>query len=240
MTLLVLLFLPLLVGLGLWQLFRAEEKRTLLLNYQQLQLQPTVNLDVLLSEEQWTDYLPVYLHGQFDGERYWLLDNRPRNGFTGYEIVAPFVTDDYIVLVNIGWVRSSPERSRLPVIDLPKGLTRVTGHFYTPQRNALISTSESDLPMSWPKRVLQLDWATVRQDLDLSNSEKKLVTKTVRIDSEDTAALVTDWSPVNINPTKHTAYAFQWFAMTLALIILYGWYLYSEVKASKKEQDENQ
>ncbi|MBT8124593.1 MAG: SURF1 family protein, partial [Gammaproteobacteria bacterium] len=114
MTLLVLSFLPLLVGLGLWQLFRAEEKRTLLLNYQRLQLQPTVNLN-LLKEEQWTDYLPVHLHGKFDGKRYWLLDNRSRNGFTGYEIVVPFATDEYIVLVNIGWVRSSPERSRLPV-----------------------------------------------------------------------------------------------------------------------------
>ena len=241
MTLLVLLFLPLLVSLGLWQLSRAEEKERLLLSYRQLQLEQPVNLDAL-TEQQSIDYLPVYLQGKFDSARYWLLDNRSRNGHTGYEVVAPLITDQHLVLVNIGWVRSSPERNRLPIIDLPAGSIRVVGHLYTPQKNALMSTGESDLPMDWPKRVLQIDWNVVARQLGFSNSDfshngRMLATKTVRIDAEDPVALVTDWSPVNINPAKHKAYAFQWFAMTVALLILYGWFLYSESRMSNNEQD---
>ena len=237
MTLLVLLFLPLLVGLGLWQLARAEEKQALLSSYQQLQTKSSVDLDYL-TPEQWTDYLPVYLQGTFNRENYWLLDNRSRNGYTGYEVVAPFVTDQYVVLINIGWVRSSPERSRLPVIDLPAGSTKVAGHLYTPQKNALMNTSESDLLIEWPKRVLQIDWDTVVRDLGFSSEGKILATKLVRIDSEDPTALVTDWSPVNINPTKHKAYALQWFAMAVALLILYSWFLYSETRAQQTDHQQ--
>ena len=237
MTLLVLLFLPLLVSLGLWQLTRAEEKQTLLLSYQQLQTEPKVNVDSLTAE-QLTNYLPVSLQGTFDRERYWLLDNRSRNGSTGYEVLVPFVTDYYVVLVNIGWVRASPDRSELPAIDLPTDLIKIAGHLYTPQKNALIANGATDLPIPWPKRVLQIDWDAVERHLDVADSGKMLLTKTVRVDSADPVALVTDWSPVNINPMKHKGYAFQWFAMSVALLILYGWYLYSETKLLSNGKDE--
>ena len=230
------------MSLGLWQLTRAQEKQGLLLSYQQLQTKPSVNLEYLAAE-QWADYLPVYLQGSFNRENYWLLDNRSRNGHTGYEVVVPFTANRHIALVNIGWVRSSPERSRLPVIDLPAGTIKVSGHLYTPQKNVLINTGDSDLPAEWPKRVLQIDWKKVIRDLNLENSGKVLVTKVVRVDTDDPVALVTDWSPVNINPVKHRAYAYQWFAMALALLILYVWYLYSEThsenKSSENEKDES-
>ena len=237
MTLLVLLFLPLLVSLGLWQLARAQEKQTLLLSYQQLQTEPKVNVDSLTAE-QLTNYLPVSLQGTFDRERYWLLDNRSRNGSTGYEVVVPFVTDYYVVLVNIGWVRASPDRSELPAIDLSADRIKIVGHLYTPQKNALIANGATDLLIPWPKRVLQIDWDALERHLDVADSGKMLLTKTVRVDSADPVALVTDWSPVNINPMKHKGYAFQWFAMSVALLILYGWYLYSETKLLSNGKDE--
>ena len=80
----------------------------------------------------------------------------------------------------------------------------------------------------WPKRVLQINWQAVAHHLKLSNSDKVLVTKLLNIDSEEAVALVTDWSPVNVSPAKHNAYAMQWFAMSVALLILYGWYLRTE------------
>lgn len=239
MTLLVSLLLPLLVSLSLWQLARAQEKQTLLLNYQQLQVKRKANLESLTAE-QWVDYLPVYLQGTFNREHYWLLDNRSRNGRVGYEVVAPFIAGQSIVLVNIGWVSASPERSSLPVIDLPARIVKVAGHLYTPQKNLLVNTGESDLPIPWPKRVLQIDWETVTRDLDLANSGTILVTKILRVNSEDPIALVTDWSLVNIKPAKHKGYAFQWFAMAVALLILYGWYLKSAYNTSKTEKDKGQ
>jgi surfeit locus 1 family protein len=232
-ALLVSLLLASLVSLGLWQLARAQEKQTLLLNYQQLQIKPKVNLESLVTE-QWVDYLPVYLQGKFNREHYWLLDNRSRNGRTGYEVVVPFIAGQHVVLVNIGWVVAAPERSSLPMINLPAAIVKVAGHLYTSQKNLLVNSGASDLTIPWPKRVLQIDWETVAQDLDMTNSGTILVTKIMRIDSEDPVALVTDWSPVTVQPAKHRAYAFQWFAMALALLILYGWYLKSAYPTSKK------
>ena len=96
-----------------------------------------------------------------------------------------------------------------------------------------------NLPIPWPKRVLQIDWEVVRRDLNPANSGQMLVTKILRIDSGNPIALVTDWSPVNINPAKHKGYAFQWFSMAIALLILYGWYLHSETKTLENEKDDS-
>ena len=37
------------------------------------------------------------------------------------------------------------------------------------------------------------------------------------------AALTIDWPVINVTPEKHTAYAVQWFAMALVLLLLYLW-----------------
>lgn len=231
-TLLVLLSLPSLAGLGVWQLLRAQEKQALLLSYQQLQAKPKVNLRYLTAPQR-VDYLPVYLQGHFDRKHYWLLDNRSRNSRAGYEVVVPLIADQLVILVNIGWVHAALERSRLPIIDLPAGPMTVAGHLYTPQKNPFISTGESDLAIPWPKRVLQIDWEIVTRDLGLAGNGATLVEKILRVDADDPVALEANWMLVNVDPSKHQAYAFQWFALLTALLILYGWHLKSAVDLSK-------
>lgn len=77
------LILPVLVSLGFWQLSRADEKQALLDAAQARRGQPAVDVAQL---EAFPNYLPVYADGEFDSERYWLLDNRIRQGQFGYEI----------------------------------------------------------------------------------------------------------------------------------------------------------
>ena len=53
---------------------------------------------------------------------------------------------------------------------------------------------------------------------------KKLSTKfydfSLRLNASEIGALKTGWPVVNVQPGKHTGYAFQWSALALALIVL--------------------
>jgi cytochrome oxidase assembly protein ShyY1 len=44
----------------------------------------------------------------------------------------------------------------------------------------------------------------------------------VRIDSGQPGALEVDWQVINVSPAKHHGYAVQWFAMALALAVIFG------------------
>jgi len=245
-TALVIVLLPLLTGLGLWQLQRADEKRQLLLHYQQQQAKEAIDIEHVNSLSQidsstqvTTTYRRVFMSGYFDTERYWLLDNRSRDGRMGYEVVMPFVGDDITLLVNRGWVAANQDRSQLPTLETPSGQVVVEGTLYEPQKNAIFSSVESDWVLPWPKRVLQLDIVQAEQSLNLSlyptllRINKELTQqRNNHIDDKANIGLVTQWVVVNMKADKHDGYALQWFTMAVALLFFYVWMLIKAVNES--------
>jgi surfeit locus 1 family protein len=229
LSLLVLLFMPLLLRLGFWQAERAEEKQQLLAVYQQQRNLPAQNFAELLNNNIDVSYRPIIIAGTYDANSYWLLDNQPRQGKVGYEVIMPLQVDIKVdsqlikstILVNRGWIKASRLRSDLPIIDTPSDSITIKGYFYTPSKNAIFSNIESnssDLSQVWPKRVLAL---TTQQ------AEKVLATtvypQVLRINDQSPSALITDWPVINTLPEKHYGYSVQWFAMALALFFLYVW-----------------
>ena len=239
LSLLVLLFLPLLLRLGFWQADRAEEKQQLLAVYQQQQNLPAQNFTALDSSNIDLSYRPVILTGTYDQGSYWLLDNQPRQGKVGYEVVMPLHVEMQVgsqqmkqtVLVNRGWIKAPRLRSDLPNIETPSGQLTIEGYFYTPSQNAIFRdmanssdiNNSSDLSNSasletWPKRVLSLN---------VQQAEKTLATsvypQVLRINDENPSAFITEWPVINTLPEKHYGYSVQWFAMALALVFLYAW-----------------
>lgn len=230
-SLFVLLFLPVLISLGLWQLERAKEKQQEWLVYQQRQDLPAIPLTTLATSEL-KKYQNIELVGTYDTERYWLLDNQPRAGRSGYELVMPLFTEQGIALINRGWVEASPRREQLPSIETPTGSVTIKGYLYPSQENAIFNKSASDLALAWPKRVLQLKLGEAMRELS-KNSENVNKAEAVlgksfvlRIQRHSPGALVTDWPVINTRPEKHRGYAVQWFAMAFALVSLYVWLLY--------------
>ncbi|MBX2809112.1 MAG: SURF1 family protein [Cellvibrionaceae bacterium] len=218
--LLVVIVLPLFIKLGFWQLARAEQKRQLLSVYQQQQNLPPVLLPEGFadkSRESIVLYRKLMARGVFDPTRYWLLDNRTRAGRAGYEVLMPLVTGDNTLLVNRGWVPAPLLREQLPQIVTPEGEVDVQGYGFAPKKNPLLKTSDSDLSQPWPKRVLQVDLQRAATELNA-----KLYPVLLRLHADSEAALVTQWPLVNSHPEKHQAYALQWFAMAVALCLLYG------------------
>ena len=222
-TLFAIFFLPLLISLGNWQLSRAEEKQQRQTVYQQLSQLPAIPLSEL-NQDAYQTYRKVELRGVFDRERYWLLDNRSREGRSGYEVLMPLIGDSQgLVLVNRGWLQAPANRERLPDFETPEGEITIQGYLYPAETNAWFKHSESDLLRNWPQRVLQLDPTAGAEVLG-----EKVFPFIIRLDDLSEGALITAWPLINSGPEKHTAYAWQWFAMALALCLLYVWVLFKK------------
>lgn len=223
LTLLVLLLLPVLLRLGFWQLSREGEKRELQALYEQRLAGapvPIGNLDPQADLQ----YQPVTLQGSFDNERYFLLDNRVHRGRVGFEAIVPFVTGSgQLVFINRGWLPSTGDREHLPAVEAVAGELQLEGTVHVPLGEALV-LGESKPGASWPKLVQQADSTAALTALWNADTRLQVFPWTVRLAATSPAVLERNWTVVNTGPEKHRGYAVQWFAMALALVLLYLYY----------------
>jgi len=207
--------LPLLIGLGFWQLDRAEQKQVLLDSWQQ-----AVPSQILPLEHEMTrgGYKAVILKGVFERERYFLLDNRVRKGRAGYEAVALFTVDSgRNVLVNLGWVLASQDRGVLPEVEVPKGQQTISGSVRVIEKGfALLGDDLAG--EGWPKVIQQLDVETISSRLVTGIEPLE-----IRLTDQLVPGLDLNWPVVNMKPEKHLGYAVQWFAMAFSLLCLLVW-----------------
>lgn len=204
-------FLPLLVGLGIWQLERAGEKQSQLKQWQQ-------QAGSMSWPEQQASGLavgqPVTVTGQY-GEVSWLLDNRTRDGAPGYEVLTLFFPEQGSpVVVNRGWLQAPRRRDQLPEISRPTGTLRVEGRLSEFPEPPVLKTVPSE-DGGWPKRTQSLSHA---QALDIQNNVAGLVLRLSG--TEQPGAYRADWAPDRMGPQTHYGYALQWFSLAVALVIL--------------------
>lgn len=206
-----LLILPVLVSLGFWQLRRADEKQALLDAAEARRDQAPVDIAQLST---FPNYLPVYARGEFDRQRYWLLDNRIRQGQFGYEIIALFELDDgRKLLVERGWIAADASRQTLPELDWPEGSVRIQGELYRSTEQPFSLGEET--PQGWPRRQQWL------QEERLHEEFGSLLPTTLMLSELSPAALRTNRVLVNVSPQKHQGYAVQWFAMAAVLGVIF-------------------
>lgn len=220
-TLFTLVMVPLMIGLGFWQLARADEKAALAADFAAKQARPPISLlllDGLSSAE--LAYLPVTLEGRLDSARYFLLDNRMRGGAFGNEVVEVLSSahDDRLYLVNRGWVPADPARLSLPEVSRVEGFVSLSGYVYVaPDKPYLLG--EQQLESGWPKRVQALEVDVIANALGVSGDQ--LYPYPLRLNADSVGALLTDWQVVNQSPAKHTGYAVQWFTMAAVLALFW-------------------
>ncbi len=215
-SLLTLALLPLMVSLGLWQLSRAEQK-----NQIQNDFNDRANLvaNSLPSDTTDINYLSVRLEGAFDNERVFFLDNRTYQGRVGYEVLLPFtVSTGELVLVNRGWVQAPATRAELPPIE-PAQQAIIEGQFYRPDKPTLLLEEQDYSNQTWPIVIQSVEMETLSRLL-----AAPLYPYQVRLKAESFSALTADWPVVTTSPEKHTAYAVQWFAMAVALVL---WFVFA-------------
>lgn len=216
LTLFTLSMLPLLLALGCWQLDRAEEKRQLEERMAEARAQAPVPLARLpsLTDQAWRR---VYVQGMLDPQRIWLLDNRTRAGVAGVEVIQLFRPGDggEPLLLNRGWL-AWPERSTLPTVQTP-GQPVLVEALVLPAVEQGFSLGENRAS-GWPRLISRVELEVMAEQAGLAASPPLL-----RLEQPGLASLVLDWPDLPTSASKHTGYAVQWFAMALALSILFFW-----------------
>lgn len=220
-TLFCAVMVPLMSGLGLWQLQRAEEKTALAAAWEQRQRQRPAPLGELWEEPAASlAYRPVQLRGTFLQDAYFLLDNRMHRGRFGYEVLGILQLEGGgAALVNRGWTAADPSRRELPEVAWPRAPVDLSGHVYVAP-GAPYLLAEQQLQPGWPKRIQAVEMDKLTPPATALTGDG-LFPYPVRLDPGVPAALTVDWQVVNVSPDKHRGYAAQWFIMAAVLSIFY-------------------
>lgn len=209
-----LAFFPVLIGLGLWQLDRAEQKRELLSAEEQQKSLPPLPIESVIATTNTLDlqHRQVVATGNVDTTKVFFLDNRTFSGRVGYEAIVLMAVDGVgTLLVNLGWIAAPASRDMLPSIEIP-GAMSVRGSLWKPTENRMIRQLENST--GWPKRIQLINLQSVSALL-----ERPVIDYVLRIDRDDPHALSVNWTVANVSPQKHIGYAVQWFTMALALAV---------------------
>ncbi len=226
-----ILMLPLLVLLGFWQLDRAKQKQTIqqALEHQQ-DLGPIAwheytgpvitEPDAALVEGAGDpaasmSFRQIRLEGHYETDKTWLVENQIYQGRNGYHVVTPLILPDGArVLVNRGWIMGTGYRDSLPTIETPAGALELLGELRTPSLNRLLAGSHAG-GGDWPRQILSMDPAEAARDL-----EGPVWSHMVYPQADMPGVFIRNFQPITITADKHLGYAFQWFGMAIALIVL--------------------
>ena len=224
----VALLLPLLLGLGFWQLSRAEEKRALLADFAAREHAEPMSVAEL---ERRADlaHLRIRLRGQFDEQHSLLLDNRQRGGKVGVELLQPFYdqSSGLWLLVNRGWL-PWPDRRTPPQFTTPEQPLELLARVHVPVGEPFQLQAD---PASgdWPRLITAVEPEHLWRQLGRGGLAYE-----VRLEPGP-AAYQAEWPLLAMSPDKHTGYAVQWFALAAALV---GLYLYLGIHTSRQSARE--
>jgi surfeit locus 1 family protein len=204
-------------SLGLWQLGRAEQKLERQAAVEARQALPAVDGAALRkADPQALMHRSVVLRGTWDSRHTVFLDNRQMRGMAGFFVVTPLKLEGGgAVLVERGWApRDFRQREKLPAVQTPEGMIEVTGRIAPP-----------------PARLYQFagaDTGTIRQNLDLEayRAETGLSLPDFAVTQHGAASegLLRDWPQAGSGSEKNYGYAFQWWAISALIAILYVWF----------------
>jgi surfeit locus 1 family protein len=210
------------IGLGVWQLGRAQEKQDLMdrrLDRANLmepgevrRWQPTVTADDL-------DQQRIRITGRWLHDKTIALDNRARDGQAGVHILTPVLLNDLSILwVNRGWLAKPPGVMTLPAIPVPTDPVGLEAVMLGSVMKRMELSSNPD----------QLRQGPLWQNFDWDAAEAWLPGDAWPVIawqiSDNGDGLVRAIPEVRSDVPKHMGYATQWFLLT-ALALFFAWRL---------------
>ena len=205
--------------LGRWQLNRAEQKEAIQSRLEhQGELPPLAGQTVITSNDPGALLQrKVFVQGRWLVNKTIFLDNRPMGGRQGLYVVTPLELEDgqAVVLVQRGWVpRNFMDRSLVPVIGTLSGTVAIEGRIVPP-----------------PSKLYEFAAAEsghIRQNLDIKSFSAEIGVPlqlwTIQQLGAESDGLSRQWPMVSAGIEKHYGYAFQWFALSALIAILYVWF----------------
>lgn len=203
-------------GLGGWQISRGLEKRA-----QQELYSDDAGFSAWSPGAEVRPYQRLKVSGQFDTEHQFLLENIILNGRYGYYVVTPLITseDMPVLLVNRGW----KERTDAPVTAADLAVStnemEVRGRAGSLPKAGYKMGDAIPLGSPWPKRAVYPNTAEIVAALGRDVQPFVLL-----MEPGDDLGFVRHWTPEEMGPGRHFAYALQWFAMGAVLAVLLIWH----------------
>lgn len=200
-------------GLGIWQLHRAEEKRSLLALYHtQVQRAP-----IPLSAQTTQQYQRVMGQAQSRLPVTFLLDNQHHEHQFGYDVLTPLLlTDGRVLIVDQGWIAGDPSRMTVPDMTQFTQPLQFLGQIYYPASHPLVLGETLEIKTPNLVVIETLDLALIGQFL-----HKSVYPFIIRQSAEQSSAWVRDWAIVASSPLRHIGYAIQWFCFALGVGMMY-------------------
>ncbi len=216
-TLATLLVLPVLVSLGLWQLDRAQQKREMYAQLEAGRQAEVVDLSRGSPEYGQVRYRRAVAEGRWEPKQF-LLDNQLRQGRPGYQVLTPLrlPTGDGI-LVDRGWVPAPLDRESLPDVSIEAAEVLVAGIVDRGPSVGLRMGEPALEAAHWPQRLAYLDYDYIQAELGYD-----IRPYLIHLDPKAPDGYRRDWEPAPEMPAEtHLGYAFQWFALSAALVVIY-------------------
>ena len=156
----------------------------------------------------------VEVRGRFEPKYTVLIDNRILRGTVGYHVVTPLKIEnsERYVLVNRGWIAATASRETLPPVTTPTDSVRIRGLAVVPTRRYLELSNQAIEGKVWQNLTL---------DRYRANFPLALQPFVIQQESDVNDGLAREWSPPDLGVDKHYGYAFQWFALAAAILVIY-------------------
>ena len=211
---LIIATIAFLVSLGLWQLERADQKRTIeaaILNANTGPVELIANGRELLDKE----YYDVRLQGNYLSDKQFIYDNQIVDQVSGYYVLTPFILTDQlgVILVNRGFIPWNGQREKLADIAVDSVSREIKVQVSSPIKR--MELKATDVSRQFPVLIQAIDFDVLEEV-----SKLKFVKVVGLLDPSSSDGYVRKWEPYTGSIEKHIGYAIQWFLMALVLAII--------------------
>ena len=211
---LIIATIAFLVSLGLWQLDRADQKRTIeaaIVNANTGPVELIANGRELLDKE----YYDVRLQGSYLSDQQFIYDNQIVDQVSGYYVLTPFILTDQlgVILVNRGFIPWNGQRERLADIAVDSVSREIKVQVSSPIKR--MELKATDVSRQFPVLIQAVDFDVLEEV-----SKLKFVKVVGLLDPSSSDGYVRKWEPYTGSIEKHIGYAIQWFLMALVLAII--------------------
>ena len=203
------------VGLGLWQISRAQEKRAT-----QEAFEPQTGFTRFVHGMDVQPLQQLSAEGTFDVGHQFLLDNIIVDGRNGHYVLTPLVYSpgEPALIVNRGWVAGSGDGVDPAALALPDSRVTVRGRAGALPRPGYRMGAAIESATDWPRHAVYPTLDELAAAL-----RRELQPFVLLLSPDEDYGLLRRWEPAEIGPGRHYAYAFQWFAMAVVLAGLLAW-----------------
>ena len=200
------------LSLGIWQINRGYEKKELENTYSLQQSYPveeiTYNLDSKINL-----YRNVSIKGRFLEDLFY-LDNKIHNGKPGVVVMSPFELDDgSALMISRGWIEMT-DRKNFKRIKTPAESLSLVGTL-RPSSTGLTLSSNTTFELDSSLFLIQsLDLDEIKSIIG-----RDLKDFVLELSDLSPASFTSIWKPINLSSYRHFGYAFQWFGLSVVILV---------------------